>query len=132
MLALETIHGIRVVASPSTIDAIVWPAAATPMRIAPDDVFVLGTESVGVSGEHAIVTAESGFVGCWLDSAQLEHVASHIDWGLPPADARPALAQGFVASVPAKLYLTGSASGDHAALLFTNAPYASELMERLA
>lgn len=132
MLALETLHGIRVVAAPATIDSIAWPASAMAMRIAPDDVFVLGTESVGVSGEHAIVTAESGFAGCWLDASQLDHVAAHVDWSLPPLAERPALAQGFIASVPAKLYLTGATSGEHAALLLTNAPYADELIERLA
>ena len=132
MLALETLHGTRVVAAPATLDAAVWPAAATVLRFAPDDVFVIGGETLTVTGEHAIVAAEAGFVGCWLSTAELDDLAEHIDWPLPAAAERPALAQGFVASVPAKLWLTGSATGGPAALLLTNAPYARELQERLA
>ncbi|HEY4331688.1 MAG TPA: hypothetical protein VGM78_03925 [Ilumatobacteraceae bacterium] len=128
MLALETLHGQRIVASPGALDALdtaAWPTSVTVLRFAPDDAFVIGAETLGVSGEHAIVADESGFVGCWLDAAQLAHVAEHIDWPLPTE--RPALAQGFVASVPAKLWLIGDR-----ALLLCAAPYAGELMERLA
>jgi hypothetical protein len=57
-------------------------------------------------------------------------VAAGIDWSLPAASERPVLAQGFVAGVPAKLYLAAS-TGDNAALLLTNTPYAAELWERL-
>jgi hypothetical protein len=137
--ARETIHfstmsGTRIVASPSTLDSFSWPASATALRFAADDVFVIGGESIGVSGEHVIVAADAGYSGCWLTADQLAHVAEHIDWPLPTE--RPALCQGFVASVPAKLYLTGEASGseggDRVALLMTNTPYAPELQERLS
>ena len=128
MLALETLHGQRIVASPAALDALdaaSFPTSVTVLRLAPDDVLVIGAETISVTGEHAIVADESGFVGCWLDATQLAHVAEHIDWPLPIE--RPALAQGFVAGVPAKLWLTGDR-----ALLLTAAPYAFELMERLA
>lgn len=134
MLALETVPGTRVVASPSTLDSVAWPAGAIVLRFAPDDVFVIGGESIAVSGDHAIVAAEAGFSGAWLTAGELAHVVEHIDWPLPAE--HPAFAQGFVASVPAKLYLTGAASGsdggDRVALLLTNTPYAAELQERLA
>ena len=134
MLALETLRGTRIVASPSTLDSVSWPTGAIVLRFAPDDVFVIGGESIGVSGDSAIVAAEAGYSGAWLTADQLAHVAQHIDWPLPTE--RPAFAQGFVASVPAKLYLTGSATssdgGDHVALLLTNTPYAHELQERLS
>ncbi len=130
MPAPETIHGTRVVASPAALDAAVWPANATALRFASDDVFVIGAEALSISSEHAIVAPESGFSGCWLNEGELAHVAAHIDWPLPAASERPVLAQGFVAGVPAKLYLTGS-TGDNAALLLTNTPYAAELWERL-
>ena len=134
MLALETVAGTRVIASPATLDAAAWPSSAIVLRFAPDDVFIIGGESISVSGESVIVAAEAGFSGAWLTADELAHVAAHIDWPLPTE--RPAFAQGFVASVPAKLYLTGTASGsdggDRVALLLTNTPYAHELRERLS
>ena len=134
MLALETVAGTRVIASPATLDAAAWPSSAIVLRFAPDDVFIIGGESISVSGESVIVATEAGFSGAWLTADELAHVAAHIDWPLPTE--RPAFAQGFVASVPAKLYLTGTASGsdggDRVALLLTNSPYAHELQERLS
>jgi len=125
-----TIHGTRVVAPAATLDAVVWPSSATVLRFAPDDAFVIGGDSVSISGEHAIVAAESGFVGCWLSAEELARVVGHIEWSLPTE--RPALAQGLIASVPAKLYLTGNAGADQQALLLTNAPYSGDLWERLS
>jgi hypothetical protein len=133
VLAPETLHGTRIVASPEALDALAaatFPTSVTVLRFAPDDVFVIGAETIGVSGEHAIVAPESGFVGSWLSGEDLIHVAAHIDWPLPAQ--RPVLAQGFVASVPAKLYLTAATTGDRVALLVTNAPYGDELWERLS
>ncbi len=128
MLAPETLHGTRIVASPAALDAVDWPEGTTVLRFAPDDMFAIGLldpDSISVADESAIVAAESGYVGCWLDHAGLAHVVAHIEWPLPIE--RPALAQGFVAGVPAKLYLVGTS-----ALLLTNAPYADELWERLS
>ena len=130
MLAPETVHGMRVVASPAALDAAAWPPNVTALRFAADDVFVIGAETLSISSEHAVVAPESGFSGCWLNATELAHVAERIDWPLPAAAERPVLAQGFVAGVPAKLYLTAS-TGDAAALLITNTPYAAELWERL-
>jgi nitroreductase len=131
--APETIHGTRVVAPPAALDATTWPAGATVLRFAPDDAFVIEAahHAVSVAGEHAIVAAESGFAGCWLNAGELAHVAEHIEWPLPTANERPMLAQGLIAGVPAKLWLTGTPAGDRAALLLTNAPYTDELWKRL-
>ena len=126
MLALEPLHGQRIVASPDALDAAPWPAGVSVLRFAPDDVFVLGAASLGVSGEHVIVVEETGFVGCWLDAEQLAEVAAHIEWPLPVA--RPALAQGFVAGVPSKLYFGHGGE----ALLLCAAAYAVDLMDRLS
>ena len=129
VLALETLHGIRVVALPAALDAASWPDNTTVLRLAPDDVFV-----IGATGEHAadiatadadaVIVDESGFVGCWLHPDALADVATHIEWHLPTH--RPALAQGYVAGVPAKLWVTD----DHTLLLCAS-PYAEELVERL-
>ena len=125
MLALETIRGHRVVAAPSAIDALMSAAESVALRFAPDELFVAGDEvDFSVDDAHGIVVPEAGFVGCWLDPSQLSAVARHIEWTLPTS--RPAVAQGFVAGVPAKLWL-----GADRSLILCAAPYAAELTERL-
>ena len=92
--------------------------------MAGDDLLILGAASVQVAGEHLIVD-EAGFVGWWLTPDEVTaSVLPHVDWPIPTA--RPALAQGLVAGVPAKLWLTEDRS-----LLLCPAAYAHELEERL-
>jgi hypothetical protein len=117
------------VALPAALDATTWPNAVMVLRIAADDVFALGATiadaaSIATADPHAIMVDEHGFVGCWLSHAELADVAAHIEWHLPLA--RPAFAQGYVAGVPAKLWLT-----EDGALLLCASPYAADLMERL-
>ena len=126
MLALEPLRGLRVVTSAEALDSAPGTDGVVVLRFAPDDVMILGATTTDVSGEHAIVADEAGFVGCWLTAQELtDHVLPHVDWSLP--DERPVLAQGLVAGVPAKLWLTTDRS-----LLLCAAPYAHELSERLA
>jgi len=125
VLAPEPLRGIRVVGSPETLDAIDWPDDVAALRLAPDDVFALGAAAVQLSDGNTLVADETGFVGWWLDPAQLfELVEEHVEWELP--EARPALAQGLVAGVPAKVWVDGDR-----ALLLCASVYAHELMERL-
>jgi hypothetical protein len=132
---LEPILGLRVVADPAALDIATWTWAAVPaaghpgaeitLRIAPDEAFAIGAEAVSVDDPHAIVERESGLVATWLTPAELlGTVARHLEWPLPTE--RPVLAQGLVAGVPAKLWL--SADG---AILITAAAYADELGGRL-
>ena len=119
----ETLHGYRVVAKAAALDAVVTGDLA--LRLAPDDLFILGPAPDQIDDHFAIVEQEAGFSGIWLTSQQFTDVVlPHIDWTLP-AD-RPALAQGLVANVPAKLWLT-----DDQVLLFTNSAYAHDLAERI-
>jgi hypothetical protein len=121
--ALDRLRGLRVVADPAALDAARWQGTdITVLRLAPDDAFAIGAESVEVDDEHAIVESEPGFAGAWLP---LETVAHHVEWSLPRE--RPALAQGAVAQVPARVWLPDD--GD--ALLITAAAYADELASRL-
>ena len=123
--ALEALPGLRVVASPEALDAVPWDERAVVLRFAPDDAFAIGVTGIDITDEHAIVAEETGFVGAWLTVDEFtEHVIPHVEWPLP--DARPALGQGFIAGVPAKLWLTGDR-----ALLICAASYAHELAERL-
>jgi hypothetical protein len=122
--ALDRLPGLRVVADPGALDAATWRGAGdvTVLRLAPDDAFGIGATEVDVDDEHAIVEPEPGFAGVWLP---LDAIADHVEWSLPTE--RPALAQGAVANVPARVWLPDG--GD--ALLVTAAAYADELESRL-
>jgi len=122
--ALDRLTGLRVVADPAALDSARWQGAADilVLRLAPDDAFAIGAESVDIGDEHAIIESEPGFAGAWLP---VDAIAHHVEWSLPAE--RPALAQGAVAQVPARVWLPDD--GD--ALLITAAAYADELASRL-
>ena len=121
--AFERLAGLRVVAEPAALDAAYWGEDITVLRLAPDDAFAIDATGVTVDDEHAIVEPEVGFSGAWVE---LDAVRRHIEWALPAE--RPALAQGFVATVPARVWLPDD--GDRV-LLITAAAYADELAGRL-
>lgn len=123
MRAPEPLTGVRVVAEPAALDGLAWPEGVTPLRLASDDLFALG--ATAAEAPDALVEEERGFVGWWLSLEELhDDLLEQIDWPLPAE--RPALAQGLIAGVPAKLWLTRER-----VLLLTNAAYAHELRERL-
>ena len=120
----ERLRGLRVVADPAALDAARWSGEdVTLLRIAPDDAFAIDATGVEVDDEHAIVEPEVGFSGAWVE---LDAVRRHAEWAIPKE--RPALAQGNVATVPAKVWLPDA---DGPALLITAAGYADELAGRL-
>lgn len=126
MRAPEPMQATRMVAAPAVLDAASGPDRVIMLRLAPDDLLLITEAFFAFAGEAAIVEPEAGFVGWWLTPAELhDHVLEHVDWPLPVE--RPALAQGLIAGVPAKLWLT-----DDRALLLCPAAYAHELQERLA
>jgi hypothetical protein len=124
--ALDRLRGTRVVADPAAIDALLagLPVATVVIRPAPDDAFLDGVavEDVHVADPHAIVEREPGFVGAWCT---LDDLRPHLEWS--PPSARPALAQGSVAGVPAKLWIVD----DERVFLVTAAAHADVLAERL-
>jgi hypothetical protein len=123
--APEPLAGLRVVASPETLDAMEWATGVAPLRLAADDLLAVGAVTAEVGYAPAIVEGETGFVGWWLTPDEVtETVLPHIDWPLPLE--RPSLAQGLVAGVPAKLWVS-----DERALLLCAAAYSHELEERL-
>jgi hypothetical protein len=122
--APESLAALRIVAAPEALDDFTQADEHPALRLAPDDMLVIGAASAEVGGEHLIVD-EAGFVGWWLTPDEVTtHLLPHVDWPLPTA--RPALAQGMIAGVPAKLWLA-----EDRALLLCAAAYAHELMERL-
>lgn len=126
MRAPELLHATRFVAAPAALDALPWSDGAVVLRLAPDDLLVTyrGSLVVALGDEPIIQEKEAGFVGWWLTPEELDHVITHVDWPLPTD--RPALAQGLIAGVPAKLWLA-----EDRALLLCAAAYAHELKERL-
>lgn len=126
------LDGWRVIAEPTALDTAQWPAGSTVVRISPDDVFVIaaapgGAVPVVPADAHAIITPEHGFAGATLSAAEVDHVGlHHIEWELP--SQRPALAQGRIAGVPAKLVL----HADGSALMLVACAARAELEERLA
>jgi hypothetical protein len=122
--APERLPALRIVGAPEALDQVSAPDGQPVLRVAPDELLVIGAASVEVTGEQLVVD-EAGFVGWWLTPDEVrEQVLPRIEWALPTA--RPALAQGLVAGVPAKLWLT-----EDRALLLCAAAYAHELEERL-
>lgn len=125
MRAPESLPALRVVAAPEVLDDLTLADDHPALRLAPDDLLVIGAASVEVGGGENLVVDETGFVGWWLTPDEVrERVLPHVDWPLPTA--RPALAQGLVAGVPAKLWLA-----EDRALLLCAVAYAHELEERL-
>lgn len=123
MRALEPLIGLRVVADPTALDTARWQGDdVTVLRFAPDDAFAISADAVEVDDEHAIVEPEAGFSGAWV---AIDDVAHHLEWLLP--DERPALAQGSIAGVPAKLWLPD----DGTVMLLTATAYVDELASRL-
>jgi hypothetical protein len=122
VLELERVRGLRVVAEPSAVDGARWTGdAVTVLRFAPDEAFAIGATAVAIDDPDTIVEDEAGFVAGAVD---LDVVSAHIEWALP--SERPALAQGSIAGVPAKLWLT-----DEGATLVVQAAYAADLLARL-
>ena len=122
----EALVARRVIATPAALDAATYPAGALVLRLAPDDVLVIGEGSLTVDDPHAIAADERGFVSLSFSWAGYELVvAPFVDWSLPVQ--RPALAQGYVAGIPAKVWLDTDR-----VLLLTNAAYAHELVGRLS
>lgn len=122
MLALERLRGIRVVADAAAVEGARWTGAdVTVLRFAPDEAFAIGAIGVDIDDAGAIVEDEAGFVA---GAISLEAVVPHIEWSLPTE--RPALAQGSIAGVPAKLWLTADG-----ATILVQAAYAADLQDRL-
>jgi hypothetical protein len=122
VLELERVRGLRVVADAAAMDDARWSGDdVTVLRFALDEAFAIGATTVDIDDPHAIVEDEAGFAAGAVD---LDVVAAHIEWALP--SERPALAQGSIAGVPAKLWLT-----DEGATLVVQAAYAADLLARL-
>ncbi len=127
MRAPERIIATRIVAAPAALDAVAWPLDTLALRIAPDEMLIVGEANLpGIDDPHAIIVPDTGWAGLWLSAPEaMEVLARTCEWE-PPA-ARPAFAQGMVAGLPIKLWLE-----EERVLFLAPAPFAADLEERLA
>lgn len=126
--------GVRVVASPESIDAAEWqdtgpgPDEFEPLvlRFAPDEAFAVGATGVELDDPDAIVETELGFTAVMFPVNEfIDVVLPRIEW--PVAPTRPAFCQGSIAGVPAKLYVDSTG----AATVFVMGAYLDEFLSRL-
>ena len=123
---VERIPVTRVVSTPEALDGAAVPPGTIVLRIAPDEAIVLGETQVEVADPHAIVFADSGWAGVWLDSTSAAaFLLAECEWELP--SARPAFAQGMVSHLAAKLWLE-----EDRTLILVPSAMRAELEARLA
>lgn len=73
------------------------------MRIAPDDAMVIGGGVVEMDDSHAIIRADVGWTGVWVNAEPADaFLRTSCAWSLP---ARPGFAQGMIAGLAMKLWL---------------------------
>jgi hypothetical protein len=126
--------GVRVVASPDSIDAAEWqdtgpgPDEFEPLvlRFAPDEAFAVGATGVHLDDPDAIVESELGYTAVMFPVDEfIDVVLPRIEW--PVAPTRPAFCQGSIAGVPAKLYVDSTG----AATVFVMGAYLDDFLSRL-
>jgi hypothetical protein len=125
------VRGLRVVAAPAALDAATWPEGTLPLRLAPDDVLLIAADladvnvRVAVDDPDAIVADDAGFAAVVLDEPAAGAILPRVvEWPLPTS--RPALAQGALAGLPARLWCE-----DARVVVLVPAPFAADLEERL-
>ena len=124
MFGPEPLPATRIAALPAALDALTLPPDVPALRLAPDDLLVLGDADVRPADPDAIVVPDAGWAGAWLAPASAaELLARHAEWR-PPAEG---LAQGALAGVPVKVLVTATRT-----LIVVPRPFAAELAERLA
>ena len=127
---LRRLEATRVSATPAALDTLVerppWGAGGLAFRTAPDELLVTATPDFEVAGDpHAIVERETAFSYVWLDEATAKRFLDReCEWRRP--EARPALAQGEVAGIPAKLWFEVGRT-----LILAPAPFAAAFLRRL-
>ena len=98
----EAVAAVRVAATAEALDAARWPADATALRVAPDEVLLLDALDATPPEPHAIVFGDTGWVRFVLTPEQGRALmAGGAAWP-PPAEG---LGQGLVAGIPAKVHV---------------------------
>jgi hypothetical protein len=124
--APEPIEAVRVVASPSAIEAARWASDTVVIRVAPDELLVVDADAPDVADPHAIVEPDWGFAAVSIAAASLDDLQGRAAWPLPREPG--ASGQGLVHGVPVKVIVRA----DGSAVLIVARAYMHELEERLA
>jgi len=126
---VEAMVVTRIVSTSELIDSSHTAQDLIAMRIAPDELMVLGDVaefSEWSSDPHAIVAADTGWAGAWLDRERATaFLLSECEWQLP--SERPAFAQGMVSHLAVKLWLE-----EDRTLILVPSVMSAELEARLA
>ena len=96
----EVVAAVRVAATPAALDAASWPADATALRLAADEVLLVDVLDAAAPEPHAIVFPDTGWVRFPLLPAEGADLLERAATWPPPASG---LAQGAVAGIPAKV-----------------------------
>jgi len=102
----EILPAQRVVALPGALDSATWPSTAVVMRLAPDEVLVVGGSVPPLDDPDALIEPEDGFVG--VDSRRddiREWMSREAEWEIPASGQ--CFAQGMVAGLPVKIWADG-------------------------
>ena len=123
--APEVLRGRRVVAMPTALDAAPWPADWIVLRLAPDEVLVVGDGDLVVDDRHALVEDDASLTAIALPVSEAGDVLARLcDWEWPVAGA--SLAQGLIAGIPTKVW-----TGADRVLLIVPSSFLHEVEERL-
>jgi hypothetical protein len=123
VFAPEPLVATRIAACPAALDAVDLPAGLAALRLAADDLLVLAAVAPEVDDPDAIVVADDGWAGAWIEAGAAARLLDrHADWR-PPAEG---IAQGALAGVPVKVLAAGART-----LIVVPAPFAAELAERV-
>lgn len=120
----ESLVATRVTASPDSIDAAAWPDESLVLRIAPDEVLMIGDGVPRIPDPHAIVVPDTGWAGFRMAAPNaavlMEQTAA---WPLPAHG----FGQGMVAAIAAKVWV-----GRMEVLVVVPGPHADEFEARLS
>ena len=121
----EVLQGRRVVAMPAALDSAVWPADSVVLRVAPDEVLVVGDGDSLVGDPHALIEDDASLAGIELPFAEAGDVLARLcDWEWPiPGEL---VSQGLMAGIPVKVW-----TGSDRVLLIVPSSYLHEVEERL-
>ena len=125
----ERLCGTRIASTAAALDAVAWPAGTIALRFAVDELYItpplVDSDVVLALDEHAIIVVDNAFSGARVEEGQACALLERFcEWEIPAE--RPAFAQGAVAGVPTKLWLTAGQ-----VLFIVPTPYAHEMEARL-
>ena len=98
----ERLTAVRVAAAPAALDQAAWREGTLVLRLAADEVLVVGDDPGSIGDLYAVIEADGGWAAIELDRDQAAGLFSaHCEWE-PPVEG---LGQGLLAGIPAKVWV---------------------------